>query len=108
MQFNSAIIGNNIDRAAFTSIASFLGIVVAFYLYFIGATIFFTVERKVAESEIRNISTMVSALEIEYLGLSNSLSIEHARALGFKDSNNQTFVTRKGSVGSLSLRDNGN
>src|SRR3970282_901149 len=101
INLNSAVIGNNMQRAAFTALSSLLGIVAAFYLYFVGSAIFFTVERKVAESDILNISGRVSALEIEYLGLSNSLSLESAKTLGFKTADNQLFVPRKGSAGSL-------
>jgi len=108
IQFNSAVIGNNFDKAAFMSLAVLLGIAGFFYLYFVGSAIFFTVERKMAESDIRNISARVGALEIEHLKISNSISLEYARALGFKEAGNQVFVPRKGSAKAVSLSGNGN
>jgi hypothetical protein len=66
------------------------------YVYFIGSITFSVVARKTLESTMRETSSRVSSLEVEYLTLSNKIDAPTGLARGFVDPHNTIFATRTG------------
>ncbi|OGZ03759.1 MAG: hypothetical protein A2648_02275 [Candidatus Lloydbacteria bacterium RIFCSPHIGHO2_01_FULL_41_20] len=106
LQFNNEFIGNNAQKSLFLGLAGSLVLVFVIYSYFIGSIIFAVVERKQLEADIRDYKSFMGTLEVEYLNLASGITLDKAKALGFKEATDQIFISRKGSVKTLSFRGN--
>ncbi len=74
------------------------------YAYFVNAAIMAAVSRQKAQANISQLSSETSNLETQYISLKNSINLNLAYSLGFKNETNTRFIARKGSAGSLTLR----
>lgn len=73
------------QQKAFFATASIVFGLIFSYLLFFGMTIFHTLERQRAESEITKLKVEVSELEFSFLALKASINLQMARELGFVD-----------------------
>ena len=73
-------------RVSFLTAGLLLG-----YLYLVNSVVFNVVTRQKALEQLASKQTAVVALEAEYLGLSNAVTLELAHQLGFRDASSQTI-----------------
>lgn len=71
------------------------------YLFFIGQTVFKLVSERSVAAENRQLSTEISALELETLSLNDTISIERAYELGFVNATKTEYAAK---TGELTLR----
>ncbi|HAT68518.1 MAG: hypothetical protein A2481_04265 [Candidatus Yonathbacteria bacterium RIFOXYC2_FULL_47_9] len=76
---------NNIERKLFWAFASFFAIAISFYLYSVLSLTLNVVERDRTASAVRELAAQTGALEAEYLGLQNSVTLAYAEGLGLKE-----------------------
>ena len=87
----------------FWSLAVAIIIMLGLYLYFLSNTVYTTVLRQQAEKSIAFLEGSASTLESNYLNIKNTVTIELARARGFKDILSTQYISRKSLGKSLSL-----
>ncbi len=104
---NVDIINNNSQGAFLRTILFAFGGLALGYVLVLGNIVLNIIERKTAELSIRNLTSEVSDLELEYLTMSNNVDLNMSYAMGFKELK-PTFAVRKsiGSLGSISLARN--
>jgi hypothetical protein len=81
------------------------GILALLYLYILGNTVSNIVERRSHEAKIKTLTTEVAELELHFLALSGKIDPDYGRSLGFVESGQEHFATKK-SVGSVSFNNN--
>ncbi len=93
----------NKEKTIFWSLLGALLICVGFYLYFINTTIHNVVARQNLENEAGSITLSIGAKEFEYITKRNTVTLELAYSMGFKDVKVKSFVSKKdgGSVAYL-------
>ena len=70
-------------------------ILIPFYAISVHSAIINVIEREKIVSEIREKSTIVSELESEYFALKNKINMELAYSKGYKESEINSFISRK-------------
>ncbi len=103
IKLNNAITNddNSVDKSIFKVLLVALVIVFGLYFYFFSHTIFNVIDRKNLELSVRSLSTEADSLEIKYIELSKTIDYNMAQSLGFKESEDTHFASRKQAVGSL-------
>ena len=102
IKFNTAVADNShLQKRLFWAVTGTFMILLAFYIFFVSQTVFNIVARRSAESEIRTIASNTSNLEVEYMSLSKNIDLNLASSLGFNESRNIYFASRRSAVGSL-------
>lgn len=96
---------NNLEKRILNSMLVALGLLAFCYIIFLGNTVFNIIERQALSREARTLSNEVGTLELEYLSISNKVDLTLATSLGFKESKEKQYTTRK-SLGSLKLANN--
>ena len=92
---NVNIIDNgNLQKRILNTMLLILGILVFFYVYFLGNIVFNIVERKALDVYAYKLSNNVGNLELEYLSISQKIDLDLAHSLGFRETKTK-FVTRK-------------
>ncbi len=81
------------------------GVLALLYVLILGNTIWNIAERKGLEKEARMLTTAIGEMEFSYLSLSGRIDPTLGYSLGFIESKDQHFITRK-SLGSLSYLGN--
>lgn len=76
---------SNIERKLFWVFTGMLTFALSFYLYSAFSLTLSGVERDRTTSTIRELAAQTGALEAEYLGLQNSLTLTYAKELGLKE-----------------------
>lgn len=79
------ILVNNLERKLFWLLVGFLGLSLFLYFYFVISLTVAGVTRDRVVSLTREKTTQASMLEQEYMRLQNSVTLEHASDLGFKE-----------------------
>ena len=103
---NINIVNNNdINRQILRTMLYTLGGLAMCYVFLLGSMIFNIIERKSVETEARALSNEVGSLELQYLSLSSKVDLDFAKSLGFKETSNKTFATRK-ALGSIKFVQN--
>ena len=74
------------------------------YAYMVNTAIMSAVARQKAQINISKLSSDTSNLESQYISLKNSINLNLAYSMGFKNETNTRFIARKGVPGSLTLR----
>ncbi|MDH5442463.1 MAG: hypothetical protein OEX08_02575 [Candidatus Nomurabacteria bacterium] len=75
-------------------LVAIIAILGGLYLYFLGGTVVAIAEHKDAQSEIRDMTSSLAELELEYYNISSSLSTGAVAVNGFEQPNNRYFVAR--------------
>lgn len=86
---------------AFYLLAVITALAFVTYLFFIGQTVFKLVGERSITAENRQLSTDISALELETLSLNDTISIERAYELGFVNATKTQYAAK---TGELTLR----
>jgi len=103
---NVNIIDNgDLQRRVLNIMLWILGILIFFYVFFLGNMVFNIVERKALEERTLTLSNEVGNLELEYLSISQKVDLNLAYSLGFKDTKAK-YATRKTSLGSINIAKN--
>lgn len=76
---------NNIERKIFWTLATCLGVVLAFYLYSVVSLTLAVVARNGAEQATHELANTSSTLEAEYLAQTKSITLAYAQSLGFNE-----------------------
>lgn len=84
----------NKEKAIFWALLSILILSAAFYMYCINSTVRNVVLREQFENEATKIALDISNKEFQYISMRNSITLEFAHSLGFKDVSNKTFLTK--------------
>lgn len=87
---------------------SLFGAVILFallYGYFVNQTILNVVARENVETELIELSSEVSSLEVEYIKLKNKIDLKFAYSLGYRDVSSVKFVSRKSLGKTLTIND---
>ena len=85
----------NKEKTIFWTLLSVLFLCAGFYMYFINSTIHNIVARQNLESESSKLTLAIGGEEFQYITLRNSITLDMAHSLGFKDIGATTFVSRK-------------
>ncbi|MFA7192329.1 MAG: hypothetical protein WC089_03470 [Candidatus Paceibacterota bacterium] len=84
----------NVQRTVFKTLVTSIVMLSICYIYFIGSITFNVLARKSLESNMREVGSRVSNLELSYLSISNSIDKNFASSLGFVDAASPIFATR--------------
>jgi hypothetical protein len=103
IKLNSAVMdeNNNINKRVFQILLLAFIVVFALYFYFLSQTILNVIDRKNLESSVGSLSSQADSLEIKYIELSKTIDYNMALSMGFKESEDTHFASRKQAVGSL-------
>jgi len=86
---------NNLERRILNIMLVILGALTLCYVIFLGNTVFNIVERQSFSKESQILSNEVGKLELEYISISNKVNLALATSLGFKESKEKQYTTRK-------------
>lgn len=84
----------NREKTIFWALLSILVLFVGFYVYFVRTTISNGVALEKLESEASSLSMSLGTKEFEYISKRNSVTLAMAHSLGFRDSQNKTYIPR--------------
>ena len=70
------------------------GVLAILYAYFLNVTIVDSMHIDQGRASISKLSTHVSDLEQKYFVASNAVTLQYARSLGFKDTENPIYIAR--------------
>ncbi|NTV44773.1 MAG: hypothetical protein HGA67_03720 [Candidatus Yonathbacteria bacterium] len=84
----------DIRRIATMALGGTAVVLVCAYVYLVNASVLSVVGREHAEESSSEVATDVVALEAEYLALSETVTMDEARALGFVEPKGTLFASR--------------
>ncbi len=84
----------NSEKRIFWGLLGALLLSACFYIYFINSTVHNVVLRQNLESELSQLSLSIGSQEFEYIAKKSSVTLETAYALGFKDTENKSYLAR--------------
>ncbi len=85
----------NKERNIFWILLFAMGISFAFYVYFVSQMTLNTIQRQNLQNKIGDVHFSLGSLEGEYISKKNSVNIEYAYGLGFKDASHITYISKK-------------
>jgi ABC-type lipoprotein release transport system permease subunit len=85
------------NRTLFFILAGILVSVFVFYVYLVNKTVMNIVAREKTERTIATLSGAIGELELKYIHLRNSVTLDLAHAKGFKDVTSITFIPKNAS-----------
>lgn len=86
----------HIEKKIFWSLCFLVVIFIALYIYFVASATVAIVDRERIENDIAVAGGSLSSTESNYLALSNKITPELVRALGFREITDPHFVSRTG------------
>src|SRR3989344_8967933 len=86
----------HIEKKIFWALSFFAMIFIARYIYFVASATFAIVERQQIENVITTTNGSLSSIESKYLALSNQMTPEFIRSLGYIEITVPHFVSRTG------------
>jgi hypothetical protein len=84
------------EKNIFWTLTAILLLCVGFYMYFINTTVRNVVSRENLENESSKIALEISSNEFKYITLRNSVTLQLAYSIGFKDAENKKFISQNG------------
>jgi len=90
-------------RLFWALLASFM-MLLCFYTYFTVSAIIDVAERRRIEGEVMDLRTDTVSLELAFISRENSITLEHARELGFVETTRQ-FASRGTPVTAVSINE---
>ncbi|MBP6060937.1 MAG: hypothetical protein KA515_02985 [Candidatus Pacebacteria bacterium] len=102
-----SIINNNAEALTLRFILGAFILLAMGYILILGNIVLNIIERRATETAVRNLSSEVSDLELNYLALSNNIDLDLSHNLGFREVKAQ-FATRKtlGALPNINLAQN--
>ncbi len=91
--FTKALQLNN-EKTVFWGLVGIIVIAIGFYMYFINATVHNIVLRQNLESEAGTLTLAIGKQEFEYIKGRNSITLQMAYNMGFKDVSEKTYISR--------------
>lgn len=88
----------NREKTIFWTLLGVLLLFVGLYMLFVRLTISNVVARQNLESEASALSLSIGGKEFEYITKRNSVTLALAYSMGFKDSQDKTFISRDSSI----------
>ena len=88
----------NREKAIFWALLSVFLLFIGFYMFFVRTTISNVVARQNLENEAFTLSLSIGSKEFEYIAKRNAITLTLAYSLGFKDSQDKTFISRNPST----------
>jgi len=88
----------------FRVLATLLGMLIASYLFFVAHITFSVLERKTAETNMQHLTASESSLELQYLSLDQSVDLNMAHALGYKDAPAALFAANADAGATLGFK----
>ena len=82
------------EKIIFWTLFGILVISIAFYMYCISATVHNIVLREKLESQATQLALDISNKEFQYISMRNSITLDYAHTIGFKDVPQKTFLTK--------------
>lgn len=86
----------HIEKKIFWALCFLAMIFIAFYIYFVASATVAIVDRERIENDIAVAGGSLSSTESNYLTLSNKITPELIRSLGFREITDTHFVSRTG------------
>lgn len=86
----------NIEKKVFWALSFCAMVFVALYIYFVASATVDIVDRQRIENDITTVGGTLSVTESNYLALSNKLTPDFIRSLGFREITAPYFVSRTG------------
>ena len=84
----------NKEKTIFWSLVGILFISFFFYMYCVRATIHNVVARQELEGEISSLTLSIGNKEFQYITKRNSINLDTAYAMGFKDVTAKTYISK--------------
>lgn len=84
----------NIEKKIFWSLSITLVLCIAFYIFFINATVRNVVSRQNLEAEASRLTVAIGEKEFEYISLRNAITLPLAYSLGFVEAGDKIYVSR--------------
>jgi hypothetical protein len=84
----------NREKTIFWSLIGILFFCACIYIYFINLTVHNVVARQTLEAEASQLSLNIGKQEFQYISKRNSVTLEKALALGFKEVVDKKFISR--------------
>ena len=84
----------NREKTLFWTLLGVFFLSVGFYIYFVNMTIHNTVTLENLENKSSQISFNIGTKEFQYINLRNSITVELAYSLGFKDTGVKNYISR--------------
>jgi hypothetical protein len=84
----------NNEKTIFWSLIGLLLLGIGFYMYLINATVHNIVARENFETEASALTLAIGKQEFAYIQARNSITLEMAYSMGFKDIAEKTYVSR--------------
>lgn len=81
-------------KQVFYTLLTTLLVVGATYGYLLNQTVVQIVEHKAIAAKVAHLSTQVGELEHQYLAAQDSITLEHAKTLGFREITDPTYIAR--------------
>lgn len=91
------------EKRIFWGLVALIVCLVSSYIYFVNRTVFTIVKRQNMEKEISTLNSHIGELESKYISTKNSIDLDLAYSLGYKDVAQTKYVTRSQSTKELSL-----
>ena len=85
---------SNLDQKIFWVLVSLVVCMLAVYVYFVQSTIVSVVERKTAETEIRDSQSKIGELEAELNSLARGVDSNFASEMGYREISKIDYVSR--------------
>ena len=82
------------EKTIFWTLVGALFICAGFYIYFVNATIHNVVTRQNLQNEASRLTLSLGSQEFQYITMRNSITLDSAYALGFKDVADTTYLSR--------------
>ncbi len=93
------------EKKIFWTLLSILLLSICFYMYFINTTVRNVIATQNIESKISQLNLSISNKEFKYISEKNSINMNLAYSMGFKDASSKIYITEK-STKSVSLLSN--
>ena len=84
----------NREKTIFWSLVGILFISFCFYMYCVRSTIHNVVARQDLETEVSTLTLSIGSKEFQYITKRNAINLDTAYALGFKDANAKTYISK--------------
>ncbi len=92
----------NREKTIFWALIWVLLLGMGFYMYFINTTVHNVVARQNNETEATRLTMAIGSQEFKYIEEKNAVTLELAYSLGFKETDQKTFIAQGKSAGQVS------
>ena len=88
----------NREKILFHALVGILVLCAGFYMYFINATVHNVVARQNFETESSQLTLAIGSEEFQYISKRNSVTLDLAYSMGYKDVSKKTYISRAGTT----------